>query len=141
MCYNCGERGHPAKERTKTGSKGTGKEKSKWKGGAWQVDGDEKDWNLEQPEGEEEGAIEAVDKWNYVPIRTKKFDAEFSSIDRPGYACAVSEAKGRGKFRAQVDSGATDAVGPKEIAKAFTMKENVLSKEGLGRIASNGSRI
>ncbi len=29
------------------------------------MDGDEDDWIMEQPEGEEEGAIEAVDKWNY----------------------------------------------------------------------------
>ena len=73
MRFKCGEHGHPAKERAKTGTKGKGKGKGKikGKGGVWKVHGDEDDWNLEQPEGEEEGAVEAVDKWNYVPIRTE----------------------------------------------------------------------
>ena len=46
-----------------------------------------------------------------------------------------------GKVRAQVDSGAIDTVGLKEIAKALTMKENVMSKKGLGYVAANGSKI
>ncbi len=52
--YNCGEFGRPAKECPKQGSKGKGKRKgkAKGKGGVWQVDGDEEDWPLEQPESE-----------------------------------------------------------------------------------------
>ena len=107
-----------------TGSKGEGKGKgkAKGKGGVWQLDGEEEGWNLEQPEGEQEVAIEAVDKWNYAPIRTEKFEAEIFSVDRPGEARAVSEVKGWEKVRVQVDSGALGTVGPKEIAKAFATK-------------------
>ena len=45
------------------------------------------------------------------------------------------------KVRVQVDSGATDAAGPQEVAKALTMKENVMPKKGLGYVAANGSKI
>ena len=43
----------------------------------------------------------------------------------------------------QIDSGAIDAVavGPKEIAKAFEMKETEMSKRGIGYVAANGSSI
>ncbi len=34
-----------------------------------------------------------------------------------------------------------DTVGPKEIAKAFKMRENAMSKRGLGYVAANGSKI
>ena len=43
--------------------------------------------------------------------------------------------------RVQIDSGAIDTVGPKEIAKAFGMKETVLSKRGIGHVAARGSSI
>ena len=41
----------------------------------------------------------------------------------------------------QIDSGAIDTVGPREVAKAFGMKETVMSKKGVGFIAANGSGI
>ena len=44
----------------------------------------------------------------------------------------MREVQGWEKVRVQVDSGAIDTVGSKEIAKAFKMKENVMSKKGLG---------
>ena len=76
-----------------------------------------------------------------MPIRTKKFKAEICSTDRPGEVCAVSEVKGWEKVRVQVDSGPVDAVGPKEIAEAPTIKENAMWKKGLGYVAANGSKI
>ncbi len=41
----------------------------------------------------------------------------------------------------QIESGAIDAVGPKEIAKALEMKETEMSKRGIGCVAANGSSI
>ncbi len=41
----------------------------------------------------------------------------------------------------QIDSGAIDAVGPKEIAKAFEMKETEMSNRGKGHVAAIGSSI
>ncbi len=38
-------------------------------------------------------------------------------------------------------SGAIDTVGPKEVAKAFTMQENAMSKKVLWYVAANGSGI
>ncbi len=66
------------------------------------MDGEEEDWNLEQPEGKEEGAIEAVYEYMFEPIRAKKYTAYIFSIDRPGEVCAVSEVKVWEKVRVQV---------------------------------------
>ncbi len=66
---------------------------------------------------------------------------EILLIDRPGEACAVSEAKGWDKVRVQVGSGAIGTVGPKEIAKALKMKANAKSNKDLGYVAANGSKI
>ncbi len=46
-----------------------------------------------------------------------------------------------GKASNKRDSGPTNAVGPKEAAKAFVMKENAMSEKGLGHIVANGSKI
>ena len=45
------------------------------------------------------------------------------------------------RVRVQIDSGAIDTVGPKEIGKAFEMKETEMSKKGIGYVAANGSSI
>ena len=45
------------------------------------------------------------------------------------------------RIAVQIDSGAVDTVGPKEIAGAFDMKETVMSKKGIGFVAANGSSI
>jgi hypothetical protein len=45
------------------------------------------------------------------------------------------------RVRVQIDSGAIDTVGPKEIAQAFKMKETVMSKKGVGHVAAKGSSI
>ncbi len=82
-----------------------------------------------------------MDEWSHAPIKTQKTKTEVFSIDRPGEARAVSEAKGWEKVRTQIDSGAIDAVGPKEIAEALAMKEKAMSKKGLGHVAANGSKI
>ena len=44
-------------------------------------------------------------------------------------------------MRVQINSGAIDTVGPKEIAKAFEMKVMEMSKRGLGYVAANGGSI
>ena len=44
-------------------------------------------------------------------------------------------------MRVQIDCGAIDTVGPKEIARAFEMKETEMSKRGIGYVAANGSSI
>ncbi len=48
---------------------------------------------------------------------------------------------GWGRVRAQIDSGATDTVGPKEIAQASEMRETEMSKRGIGYVAANGISI
>ncbi len=45
------------------------------------------------------------------------------------------------RVRIQVDSGAIDTVGPKEIAGAFKMRETEMSRRGIGFVAANGSGI
>jgi hypothetical protein len=105
------------------------------------VVGEEEDQNLDHPEAEEEKAVEAVEEWNPVPINAERFRTEIFSPDRPGQVCVVSEVKRWGKARAQVDSGAAEKVGPKEIPNAFTMKENVMSRNGSGYVAANGTKI
>jgi hypothetical protein len=66
---------------------------------------------------------------------------EVFSVDKPGEVCSVCKVKGWEKIRVQIDSGAVDTVGPKEVAKAFKMKETVMSKKGIGFVAANGSSI
>ncbi len=44
------------------------------------------------------------------------------------------------RARVQIDSGAIDAVGPKEIAKAFAMQETEMSKRGIGDVGNYGER-
>ncbi len=53
------------------------------------------------------------------------------------------ETPGWERIRFQIDLGATHthAVGPKEIAKAFEMKETIMSKRGIGFAAANGGGI
>ncbi len=45
------------------------------------------------------------------------------------------------RIRVQIDSGAIDAVGPKEITKAFKMKETAMSRRGIGYVVANGSGV
>ncbi len=45
------------------------------------------------------------------------------------------------RVRVQIDSGSIDAVGPKEVAKAFEMKETEMSRRGIRHIAAKESRI
>ncbi len=49
----------------------------------------------------------------------------------------VRETPGWERIRVQIDSGAGDTVGPKEIAKTFAMKETIVSKRGIGFVAAN----
>ena len=45
------------------------------------------------------------------------------------------------RVRIQVDSGAIDTVGPKDIAGVFKMRETEMSRRGIGFVAANGSGI
>ncbi len=48
---------------------------------------------------------------------------------------------GRERVRTRIDSGAVDAVGPAEVAKAFNVRETAMSKRGVGHTAANWSSI
>ncbi len=50
----------------------------------------------------------------------------------------VRETRGWERIRVQIDSG---AMGPKEPAKAFEMKDTIMSKRGIGFVAASGSGI
>jgi hypothetical protein len=43
------------------------------------------------------------------------------------------------RIRVPIDAGAAETVGPKEIAKAFEMKETFVSRIGIGTVAAHGS--
>ncbi len=45
------------------------------------------------------------------------------------------------RIRVHIDSGGIDAVGPKEIAKAFEGKETAMVKRGSGFVEANWSGI
>ncbi len=51
------------------------------------------------------------------------------------------ETPGWVRIRVQIDSGAIDTVGPKETAKAFKMKDMIMSERGIGFVAAIGSGI
>ena len=44
-------------------------------------------------------------------------------------------------IRVQVDSGAIDTVAPRSVGKAFNLRETVMSKNNVGFVAANGSKI
>ncbi len=58
-----------------------------------------------------------------------------------GEANEVRATPGWERVRVQIDSGAIDAVGPKEIAKAFETEETEMSRRCKGYIAANGGSI
>ena len=71
---------------------------------------------------------------------------EIGSIERnfqkaKGEVNEVRATPGWKRVRIQVDSGAIDTVGPKDIAGAFKMKETEMSRKGIGFVAANGSEI
>ena len=45
------------------------------------------------------------------------------------------------RIRVQVDSGAIDTVAPRSVGKAFNLRETVMSKNNVGFVAANGSKI
>ncbi len=53
----------------------------------------------------------------------------------------VRETPGWERIRFQTGSGATDTVGPKEIARAFELKDTAMSKRGIAFVAANGRGI
>ena len=161
-CWTCGEIGHPAREcpwQVK-GGKSKGKGGGWWKGkGVWAVDGE----NGEEADGDAEGlgGIEAID-YEMLPMKIKTQlrmpeapnlekpkvptgRMELNSIDRVVQASGKKEINavrsGWERIRVQVDSGAVDTVAPRHIAKAFKLRETALSKNNIGFVAANGSKI
>ena len=64
------------------------------------------------------------------------------SVDPDGRSLEVNQiARGWERIRVQVDSGAVDTVAPKEVAKAFSLRETAMSKNNIGFVAANGSKI
>ena len=61
--------------------------------------------------------------------------------DKKGEVNEVNARPGWEKVRIQIDSGAIDTVGQKNIAAAFKMRETEMSKKGIGFVAANGSSI
>ena len=45
------------------------------------------------------------------------------------------------KIRVQIDSGAADTVAPRHVARAFKLHETESSKNGMGFVAANGTKI
>ena len=89
-------------------------------------------------------------RWGCRKVRSCTGDAskgkEIGSVGRvikkgKGEVNEVRVLPGWERVRVQIDSGAIDTVGPKEIAKAFEMKETEMSKRGIGYVAANGSSI
>ena len=71
---------------------------------------------------------------------------EIGSVERviqktEGEVNEVRATPGWERVRIQVDSGAIDTVGPKDIAGAFKMRETEMSRRGIGFVAANGSGI
>ena len=66
---------------------------------------------------------------------------ERAGSSKPREVNGVCVHPGWEKIAVQIDSGAVDTVGPKEIAGAFDTKETVMSKKGIGFVAANGSSI
>ena len=71
---------------------------------------------------------------------------EIGSVERvipktKGEVNEVRATPGWERIRIQVDSGAIDTVGPKDIAGAFKMRETEMSRRGIGFVAANGSGI
>ncbi len=53
----------------------------------------------------------------------------------------MRETPGLERLRVRVDSGVIDTVGPREIAKAFEVKERIVSRRGIGFVAASGNGI
>ena len=70
-------------------------------------------------------------------------DGGLHSIDRPvGGKSEVNQlTHGWERIRVQVDSGAIDTVAPKSVGRAFGMRETPMSKNNIGFVAANGSKI
>ncbi len=82
----------------------------------------------------------------FLQSSLRKHREEISSVERVientnGEVNEVSPTPGCERVRVQIDSGAIDTVGPKEIAKACEMKETEISNRDVGYIAANGSSI
>jgi len=64
------------------------------------------------------------------------------SIDRGEKGAEVNQiTHGWERIRVQVDSGAIDTVAPKDVARAFSLQETAMSRNGIGFVAANGSKI
>ena len=69
------------------------------------------------------------------------FDINSISRESKSEILAIENNNGFEHIRVQIDSGAVDTVGPKEVGRAFKIRETRASKEGRNYVAANGSNI
>ena len=151
------------------GKKGKGDSKGKGKNGGWfgkgvwqveEQDDGTADWQWDAEDDEDAGEVGAIDRepdatgeeeWKTVArgrfrrrAVPKMAGGEMNSIDK---VTAENEREvnevhpGWEKIRVQVDSGAIDTVAPKHVANAFELRETAMSRNNVGFVAANGSRI
>ena len=85
-------------------------------------------------------------EWTPVTSRRNRFNRNLGEIGWIGHEQSdeimnVESTKGKEKIRVQIDSGAVDTVGPKEIGRAFKLRETRASKLGRNYVAANGTTI
>ena len=148
------------------GFKGKGKG---WGGkGVWSVEDDdhelEWEWDKADDGGDDAGRIGAIDYsgrdfaqeeandsggWKVVQRRGRwarltgvKSEGVIGCIDRGDKVMEVNQlSHGWERIRVQVDSGAIDTVAPKDVARGFSLRETPMSKNKVGFVAANGSKI
>lgn len=149
ICYNCGEHGHPARE-CPWGKGGKSKGKGWYKGkGVWNLDDEQPEdrWELEEENLGDIGLIDLepmkVHVGKNIFKEPPKGCGDISSLDRISQKPdEINEVRaGWEKIRVQIDSGAVDTVAPKNVARAFKLHETEMSRNKVGFVAANGTKI
>ena len=78
---------------------------------------------------------------NYCNNRNCGMEINSISHECKSEISAVEKSNGKERIRVQIDSGAVDTVGPREVGRAFQIRETRASKEGRNYVAANGSKI
>ena len=165
-CPRWGKTGKGWKGKGDQKGKSKGKGKGWWGKGVWSVEDEYEEmmdweWDKAEEENEEPGPVNAIDYhkgadnmadgddgWRVVRgCRWSRGacgvgERTISSIDRDGKGLEVNQlSRGWERIRIQVDSGAIDTVAPKDVAKAFSLRETEMSRRKVGFVAANGSKI
>ncbi len=79
--------------------------------------------------------------------RVRSSATKISSVEKVAQKSKMQSAKGEAnevratpgweRLRVQIDTGAIDTVGPKEISKAFEVKETEMSRRGIGYVPAD----